>query len=71
MKTFFYSASNCFAKRVDNELEVVVLPTPPLPPTKIQCNVLLSSRFYKVPGKASSIDLNKCNYILLYVFNQI
>lgn len=37
-----------FANNVAKELDVVVLPTPPLPPTKIHFNVLLSRIFYKV-----------------------
>lgn len=35
----------CSARRVAMEEEVVVLPTPPLPPTKIQRRVLSSTRF--------------------------
>ncbi len=37
------------AKRVDKLLLVVVLPTPPLPPTKIHLRVFCSKTFFRPP----------------------
>ena len=59
VQAFLFDWINLEANKIDNELDVVVFPTPPLPPTNIQCKVVLSTKFCKVPDKVSSIDFNK------------
>lgn len=46
------------AMAVARLLLVVVFPTPPFPPTKIQCSELCSTMFFRVPSNSQSIPLD-------------